>query len=219
MEPLLKILPESQRNLWPHLGQIPGRFVLYDGTAIALRFGHRQSIDFDFFSTQKFNGDEILELPLFAKHCLLARTPSSITLTVNSPDPVKFQFFGGLPLSRVKKPSILVTPGIQIASSYDLFATKLKVIQDRADKKDYLDIIEFLHRGYNLTEGLATAVAVYRNTYNPSISLRAAVSFIDGDLHLLSTDERQILEKAVADFWALKIDLPKIIAESTDLAV
>jgi len=67
MEPLLAILPESQRNLWPHLGRIPDRFVLYGGTAIALRFGHRQSIDFDFFSTQQFNGNEILELPLFDK--------------------------------------------------------------------------------------------------------------------------------------------------------
>lgn len=211
MEPLLEILPESQRNLWPHLGQIPGRFVLYGGTAIALRFGHRQSIDFDFFSTQKFNGNEILELPLFEKHCLLARTPGSITLTVNSPEPVKFQFFWGLPLSCVKKPSM-------IASPYDLFATNLKVIQDRADKKDYLDIIEFLNQGYAITEGLATAVAVYRKTFNPAISLRAAVSFIDGDLPLLSAGERQIMEKAVADFWALKTDLPEIAAESEDLA-
>ncbi len=218
MEPLLEILPESQRNLWPHLGQIPGRFVLYGGTAIALRFGHRQSIDFDFFSTQKFNGNEILELPLFEKHCLLARTPGSITLTVNSPEPVKFQFFWGLPLSCVKKPSMIVSPGILIASPYDLFATKLKVIQDRADKKDYLDIIEFLNQGYAITEGLATAVAVYRKTFNPAISLRAAVSFIDGDLPLLSAGERQIMEKAVADFWALKTDLPEIAAESEDLA-
>lgn len=51
MEPRLEILPESQRNLWPQLGLIPEKFVLYGGTAIALRFGHRESIDFAFFSS------------------------------------------------------------------------------------------------------------------------------------------------------------------------
>ena len=65
MEPKLEILPESQRNIWSQLGQIPKQFVLYGGTAIALYFGHRESIDFDFFSSESFNGDEILSLPLF----------------------------------------------------------------------------------------------------------------------------------------------------------
>lgn len=210
MEPKLTILPESQRNLWPQLGLIPRDFVLYDGTAIALRFGHRISVDFDFFSSQSLQGDEILNLPLFKKSTLLARTPNSLTLTVASPSPVKFQFFGGLPLSRVGKPSLLPVPGIQIASPYDLFATKLKVIQDRGKKKDYLDIIEFLQQGYDLARGISAGVAVYRNNYNPSITLRAAVSFIDGDLPSLNKNNRLILEKAVADFWSAKATLPEV---------
>jgi hypothetical protein len=28
----------------------PDHFTLYEGTALALRLGHRQSVDFDFFS-------------------------------------------------------------------------------------------------------------------------------------------------------------------------
>jgi hypothetical protein len=48
--PRLDILPPAQRTLWPHLIQVPGYFVLYSGTAIALRLGYRQSADFDFFS-------------------------------------------------------------------------------------------------------------------------------------------------------------------------
>lgn len=217
MEPRLDILPKSQRNLWPQLSLIPEKFVLYGGTAIALRFGHRKSIDFDFFSSEPFNGDEILNLSLFKISNLISRTPGSITLTVDSPDPVKFQFFGELPLSRVKKPSLLNPPGILLASPYDLFATKLKVIQNRAEKKDYLDIIEFLKQGYDLAHGLAAAVAVYRNKFNPSITLRAAVSFIDGDLPSLIRDDRQIMEKAVADFWSSKPEPPETTAESSNL--
>ena len=219
MEPRLDILPTSQRNLWPRLGVIPDKFVLYGGTAIALRFGHRESIDFDFFSSESFNGDEILKLSLFKTSDLVSRTPGSITLIVDSPAPVKFQFFGALPLSRVKKPTLLHPPGIQLASPYDLFATKLKVIQDRAEKKDYLDIIEFLNQGYDFGTALTAATAVYRNKFNPQITLRAAVSFIDGDLPSLTRNNRQIMEKAVADFWSSKTELPESTAESSNLAM
>jgi len=217
MEPKLEILPESQRNLWPQLNQIPKIFVLYGGTAIALRYGHRESVDFDFFSSDPFDGDEILSLPLFKTGDLVSRTPGSITLTIDSPDPVKFQFFGGLPLSRVNKPTLLDPPGILLASPYDLFATKLKVIQDRAEKKDYIDIIEFLKQGYDFSYGLASAVAVYRNKFKPQITLRAAVSFVDGDLKSLTGYDRQMMEKTVADFWSSELEIPVTQAESSSL--
>jgi Nucleotidyl transferase AbiEii toxin, Type IV TA system len=48
--PRLDILPDAQRRLWPELAQTPEDFTLYGGTAIALRLGHRQSVDFDFFA-------------------------------------------------------------------------------------------------------------------------------------------------------------------------
>ncbi len=100
-----------------------------------------------------------------------------------------------------------------------LFGSKaLKVIQDRAEKKDYIDIVEFLKQGYEFSYALAAAITVYRNTFKPQITLRAAVSFNDGDLSLLARDDRQILEKAVADFWSLKSKLPAIPAKSSNLA-
>jgi hypothetical protein len=46
-------LPIAQQHLWQELR--PARdlgFVLYGGTAIALRLGHRPSVDFDFFTDQ-----------------------------------------------------------------------------------------------------------------------------------------------------------------------
>lgn len=50
-EPKLSILPEPQKRLWPELAAVPRAFVLYGGTALALRLGHRASVDFDFFSS------------------------------------------------------------------------------------------------------------------------------------------------------------------------
>ena len=49
----LNILPAEQRILWNELQSTPEHFALYGGTALALFLGHRQSIDFDFFSNEK----------------------------------------------------------------------------------------------------------------------------------------------------------------------
>lgn len=48
--PHLEILPEVQRWIYPRLQNLKKLgFVLYEGTALALQLGHRQSVDFDFF--------------------------------------------------------------------------------------------------------------------------------------------------------------------------
>jgi hypothetical protein len=54
-QPQLGILPAPQRRLWDELGTVPGEFVLYGGTALALHLGHRQSMDFDFFGDRAFD--------------------------------------------------------------------------------------------------------------------------------------------------------------------
>jgi hypothetical protein len=43
--PRTDTLPEAQRRLWAELGATPTGFTLYGGTAIALRLGHRQSLN------------------------------------------------------------------------------------------------------------------------------------------------------------------------------
>ena len=54
------ILPATQRRLWDSGLGVPAHFVLCDGTALALRLGHRQSVDFDFFSAENFSPDALL---------------------------------------------------------------------------------------------------------------------------------------------------------------
>ena len=49
--PKLAALPTAQQALWPSLSQVPTGFVLYGGTALALRLGHRQSVDFDYLGS------------------------------------------------------------------------------------------------------------------------------------------------------------------------
>jgi len=58
-KPALDILPAAQRSLWADLSCVPTDFVLYGGTALALRLAHRISEDFDFFSLQPFAPDDL----------------------------------------------------------------------------------------------------------------------------------------------------------------
>ncbi len=57
--PNVEILPQGQRELWPLLAAVPAYFTLYGGTALAVQLGHRESIDFDFFSSQTFDPNQL----------------------------------------------------------------------------------------------------------------------------------------------------------------
>ena len=60
LSPHFTILPSAQRRLWPDLRSAPRLgFTLYGGTAIALRLGHRHSVDFDFFSDKALGREAI----------------------------------------------------------------------------------------------------------------------------------------------------------------
>lgn len=54
-----EILTASQKKLLPHLKVFAKDFGLVGGTAIALQIGHRQSIDFDLFSSEEFDNSKL----------------------------------------------------------------------------------------------------------------------------------------------------------------
>lgn len=199
MIPRLDILPPSQRALWRELAAIPPDFVLYGGTALALRLGHRTSEDFDFFSNQSFQPDELeRRIPFLAGSTRLQSSPNTLVSLVDRNGPVKVSFFGGLTLRRVQDPEKLEDPGFAVASLLDLAATKVKAVQDRAEAKDYIDVSRLLEEGIDLSRALGAAVAVYGTVFNPLLSLKALSYFADGDLSSLSDTIRSKLIGAVS---------------------
>lgn len=180
----LEILPPAQRDFWDTIARtVPAHFVLYGGTAIALRLGHRQSIDFDFFSDRGFRFDELSEaVPTIASSTVLQRKENTLTTSVRMPDgDVKLSFFGGLSFGRVGEPhKPQAKPAI--ASPIDLLATKLKTLHDRVEAKDYLDIEALLRSGLSLDQGIAAAQSLYGQTLNALDTAKAVAWFKDGDL-------------------------------------
>jgi hypothetical protein len=187
MKPRLDILPLEQRHLWPELSQIPEYFVLYGGTAIALRLGSRQSIDFDFFTERALSADRLVhDLPLLRDALLLQAAPDTATFSVRRGGEVKISFFGSLTFGRVGLPERCEDNGLWIASLPDLAAQKMKVILTRAEAKDYLDIHALLGAGITLPRALGAAQALYPE-FNPLISLKALTYF--GEPTLASVPE------------------------------
>lgn len=80
-----------------------------------------------------------------------------------------------------------------IASLDDLMATKLKVILQRAEAKDYRDIAAMIRAGVSLPKGLAAARAIFGPNFQPSESLKALVYFDDGDLPSLTRSDKATL--------------------------
>ncbi len=201
LNPHLEILPESQKALWNELSDTPDRFVLYGGTALALRIGHRQSIDFDFFSNDTFAPDELYRTISYLKKSekIVSGMNTLVCIIQKSDGPVKVSFFGGLDFGRVGVPEKIAGPEFYIASIMDLAATKIKVIQDRAESKDYNDIAYLFDQGISLSEALAAAMSVYGDIFNPMISLRALTCFTDGDLPSIEESIRERIIKAVQD--------------------
>jgi len=213
--PNLGALPAAQRRLWPELAAIPGHFVLYGGTAIALRLGHRQSVDFDFFSSRRFTPDELARtIPLLANAPRLQSAANTLTVSIERGGPVKLSFFGGLGIGRVGTPDQTDDNCLWVASLSDVAATKMAVIQQRAEKRDYLDVHAILQSGISLTHALGAAQAIYGEQFNPAITLKALAYFRDGDLPSLPPEVKAFLESEAVRLT----DIPTLQRRSNNLA-
>lgn len=118
-------------------------FYLAGGTALALRLGHRVSVDLDFFAASEFDPDvELSKLEAIAgeKAFVLNRTKGSICLTLQETK---------VELLRYRYP--LLEPleqheGVFLASLPDNLAMKLSALVGRGSKKDFVDIAASLDR-------------------------------------------------------------------------
>jgi hypothetical protein len=195
--PNLSILPEPQRRLWAELRDTPKAFVLYGGTALALRLGHRQSEDFDFFSNKPFHPDSLRDSIPYLKHAEMTQfQDNTLTALVDRNGPVKLSFFGSLGIKRARDPDVVEENGVQVASMLDLLASKLRTVQSRAEAKDYRDIVASFDAGLSLAEGLGAAAAIYGKNFNGALSLKALTFFEDGDLPSLTPAVQKRLREA-----------------------
>lgn len=222
IRPLLEILPEPQQRIWPALARLSPHFILYGGTAVALRLGHRVSVDFDFFSDIEIDEaakEEILQL--FDVDSILQNDQNTLVFdVVVDGHPVKLSFFGGLGFGCVSVSDVTDDGVACIASLEDLLAHKLKAIHDRAEGKDYQDIAVMLMNGQSLARGLAAREALFGSSVPSMLTLKALMYFDDvSEPERISGEMKRTIVEAVRqlpDVWEPVPILTRSLAQACD---
>jgi hypothetical protein len=208
--PRLDALPPAQRALWPELATVPHRYVLYGGTALALRLAHRPSVDFDFFAHDRLDHRELEKaVPFVREATTLDEGPDTRTILVQRPaGEVKLSFFGGIAFGRVGDPDPTDDGVLRAASLIDLAGTKLKALLQRVEAKDYRDIAALLEHGIQLENILGSARALFGPAFNPLIAQKTLCYFKGGDLESLEDSVRaRLLAAAAHDLVPSTLDM------------
>lgn len=139
------ILDQPRKDILPSLTFFRDAFYLAGGTGLSLQLGHRDSIDFDFFTPDLFDTVELfhqLEHALTG-HEVLKTQEDKNTLSGAIDTNIKFSFFS-YPYPLLS--SLIETDHLRIASIEDIGCMKLSAITSRSVLKDYVDLYFILHK-------------------------------------------------------------------------
>ena len=207
--PRIDVLPPGQSALWPELAAVPRRYVLYGGTALALRLAHRASRDFDFFAHDPLDHRELDALSFVKEGETVQEGPNERTvLTRRAGASVKVSFFGAITIGRVGDPDTTQDGVVRAASLLDLGGTKVKTLLQRVEAKDYRDVVALLDQGITLADILGAARALYGPPFNPLLAQKALTYFEGGDLPTLGEDiRRRLIAEATCDLSVVALAL------------
>ncbi len=134
--------------------QLPGKFYLAGGTALALQLGHRKSIDLDLFSAEFPKRDILLQNLRSLNPTISAEAEGTLDTLI---DEVKVSF---LEYTYPLLEDLTEFEGLNIASVKDIACMKLTAISSRGSKKDFIDFYNILQ-----TTDLATLFTSFEKKF------------------------------------------------------
>lgn len=139
---------------------------LVGGTALALQYGHRASVDLDFFGAINEENEMIQES--LAKMGSLSVIKESNNIKIYLVNGIKVDFVN---YKYAWIDSIVEENSLRLASPKDIAAMKINAIEGRGSKKDFIDIY-FLLQHYALKDILE----FYAEKYPENSQFRALMS-------------------------------------------
>ena len=131
---------------------------LVGGTALALQYGHRQSVDLDFFGSPAVSQDEIIAiLGTLGDIKVYNRTSKILQVVLRG---VKVDVVDYSQYSWIDDP--VQDNGFVIASPKDIAAMKINAVEGRGTRKNFVDIYILLQH-YSLAELLSFYSRKYPN--------------------------------------------------------
>jgi hypothetical protein len=127
-------IDERTKRVWDKIAKtgIAGRFYLAGGTALAVHFGHRKSIDLDFFSQEDFSTPDLRrQLSQIGEIVLLGEADGTLHVTIDHVMVSFFRYGYGLLFSPVKFEGLTMADerDIALAELIDFFEKKYAGIQ------------------------------------------------------------------------------------------
>ncbi|MBR1474332.1 MAG: nucleotidyl transferase AbiEii/AbiGii toxin family protein [Muribaculaceae bacterium] len=173
---------------------------LVGGTALALQYGHRTSVDLDFFGGAHIDADDLLNL----------FNSLGETSMVGKSSVMAFYFIDGVKIDVVCYPyewidGPVTDKSICLASPVDIAAMKLNAITGRGSRKDFVDLY-FLLQHYSLSELLEFYHRKYQGA-EEFLVLKSLNYFVDAEAQpmprmLVDVEweeiKRHITEQAIA---------------------
>lgn len=154
---------------------------LVGGTALALQYGHRMSIDLDFFGN--IEDDNIAIREILNNIGTISVFKETTNIKIYSINGIKVDFVNYNRYAWID--SAIEEDGLRLASPKDIAAMKINAIEGRGTKKDFIDMY-FLLQHYTLEEILA----FYANKYPENSLFRALMS-----LSYFEDAEEQLMPK------------------------
>ncbi len=170
------ILDKKRLDVLPFFKNFKDDFYLAGGTALALQLGHRDSVDFDFFTNKNIDTkilfNRIQEAFKDKRVKKIQEEKNTLTVTIN--DNIKMSFF------TYKYPlldELIIEDNFRLASVRDIACMKLSAIISRSTMKDYIDLY-FILQTISLNELLDNVVKKFPEI-DINLVLKSLVYFDD----------------------------------------
>lgn len=148
---------------------------LVGGTALALHYGHRQSVDLDFFTMKSYTSEEIVHRIKLYGDLQILKSARNINVFLVNDIKVDFVNYNYPWLEEPVQDS-----GITLATAKDIAAMKIAAITGRGSKKDFIDLY-FLLNQFTLTEILKMYEAKYPDA-SIFLALKSLTFFEDAEI-------------------------------------
>ena len=198
-----EILDKHRLALLPKLVVFKDRFYLAGGTALALYLGHRDSIDFDFFTAKDFDSPSLMEelRTIFQELPIEEKMSHNNTLTLKV-DNVDMSFFK---INENQLEPLRETEHIHLASLTDIGCMKLSALLGRSVLKDYVDLYAICKKVIPLGELLKKAKLKYP-TVNSGAFIRALGYYEDIEIDkIIFKNDFYVDIKTIEEFFKNEI--------------
>jgi hypothetical protein len=152
-------------------------WTLAGGTGLGLQFGHRRSVDLDFFRAEAFDPQRLVgALSRIGSVTVQSRAPGTLHVVLSR-----------LRLSFLEAQAPLIFPGtpyrgLLIADPRDIAVMKVLAIGGRGSRKDFVDLYFFLKNGGAIDTVMALLRRRFDNVdYNEYHLLKSLVYFEDAE--------------------------------------